>query len=189
MSCRVNASVPDSTEVPACFVALAASSNSREPDASVRLNAVSSATAMRWIRSKSLTSSGYDGPIASRTVAIDVADDRLFDPQQLCRPDHAAQQAAQHVAAAVVAGADAVGDDDRRGAAVVGDDPVPDVVFVVALAVPARRDARDEVDDRAQQIRLVDVVDALQQARDALDAHAGVDVLARQRPEDLEVLL
>ena len=52
------------------FVALAASSNSRDPDASVRLNAVSSATAMRWIRSKSLTNSGYDGPIASRTVAM-----------------------------------------------------------------------------------------------------------------------
>ena len=56
--------------VPDAFVALAASSKSREPDASVRLNAVSSATAMRWIRSKSLTSSGYDGPIASRTVVI-----------------------------------------------------------------------------------------------------------------------
>ena len=51
-------------------MAPATSSNSREPDASVRLNAVSSATAMRLIRSKSVTSSGYDGPIASRTVAI-----------------------------------------------------------------------------------------------------------------------
>ena len=37
------------------------------------------------------------------------------------------------------------------------------------------------------QVGLVDVVDALQQARHPLDAHAGVDVLARQRPEDLEV--
>ena len=70
MSCNVNASVPDSTVAPEALVARAASSNSREPDARVRLNAVSSATAMRWIRSKSVTSSGYDGPIASRTVVI-----------------------------------------------------------------------------------------------------------------------
>ncbi|PQM47363.1 hypothetical protein C1Y40_02440 [Mycobacterium talmoniae] len=70
MSCRVNASVPDSTVAPAALVACAASSNSLDPDARVRLNAVSSATAMRWMRSKSLTNSGYDGPIASRTVTI-----------------------------------------------------------------------------------------------------------------------
>jgi hypothetical protein len=40
------------------LVAAAASSNSFEPAARVRLNAVSSATAMRLIRSKSSTSSG-----------------------------------------------------------------------------------------------------------------------------------
>ncbi len=141
MSCSVNASVPDSTVAPDAVVALAASSNSREPDASVRLNAVSSATAMRWIRSKSVTSSGYDGPIASRTVVIRLADDRVVDAEQLGRADHAAQQPAQHVAAAVVAGADAVADEDRRGAAVVGDDPVPHVVIVIARAVRAWRDA------------------------------------------------
>ena len=73
VSCNVNASDPDNTEVPDAFVAPAASSNSRDPDASVRLNAVSSATAIRWMRSKSVTSSGYDGPIASRTVVINSA--------------------------------------------------------------------------------------------------------------------
>ena len=103
------------------------------PTASVRLNAVSSATAMRWMRSKSVTSSGYDGPIASRTRRHQLADDRGVDAEQLGRPDDPAQQAAQHVAAAVVSRADAVADDDRRGTAVVGDDAVADVVFVVAL--------------------------------------------------------
>ena len=73
MSCSVNASLPESLSAPEALVLRAASSNSREPEARVRLNAVSSATAMRWIRSKSLTSSGYDGPIASRTVAISSA--------------------------------------------------------------------------------------------------------------------
>ena len=142
MSCSVKASVPDSTDTPDALVELAASSNSREPEASVRLNAVSSATAMRLIRSKSVTSSGYEGPIASRTHVINSADDRRVDAEQLGRPDDATQQPAQHVAAAVVAGADAVADDDRRGAAVVGDDAVADVVVVVAGAVSARRDAR-----------------------------------------------
>ncbi|CKS16751.1 Uncharacterised protein [Mycobacterium tuberculosis] len=70
MSCNVKASDPDSTVAPDFLVELATSSNSLEPDASVRLNAVSSATAIRLIRSKSATSSGYDGPIALRTVAI-----------------------------------------------------------------------------------------------------------------------
>ena len=87
-------------------------------------------------------------------------------PSSFADSDDAAQQAAQHIAATIVSGADAVGDDDRRGAAVVGDDPVPDVVLVVALAVPARRDTRDEVDRRAQKVGLVDVVDTLQQAGD-----------------------
>ena len=118
-----------------------------------------------------------------------LGDDRLLDSQQLRRPDHPAQQAAQHITTTVITGADAVGDDDRRGPAVVGDDPIPDVVFVASHAVTAGGDACDEVDHRAQQIRLVDVVHILQQAGDAFDAHAGVDVLARQRAEDLEVLL
>ena len=100
MSCSVNASEPDSTVVPAAFVAPAASSNSFEPDASVRLNAVSSATAMRLIRSKSVTSSGYDGPIASRTVAISSPTIGVLDAEQLGGADDAAQQPAQHVAAA-----------------------------------------------------------------------------------------
>ena len=70
MSCSVKASEPEIALAPAALVVPATSSNSLEPATSVRLNAVSSATAMRLIRSKSATSSGYDGPIASRTVAI-----------------------------------------------------------------------------------------------------------------------
>ncbi|SKW73650.1 Uncharacterised protein [Mycobacteroides abscessus subsp. massiliense] len=70
MSCRVNASLPESVAFPAVFVLSAASSNSFEPEARVRLNAVSSATAILLMRSKSVTSSGYEGPISSRTTAI-----------------------------------------------------------------------------------------------------------------------
>src|SRR5262249_13602208 len=98
-------------------------------------------------------------------------------------------QAAQHVAASVVTRAHPVADQDRGGAAVVGDDAVTHVVVVVADVVAAGRTGGDQGDDRPQQVGLVDVVHVLQDQRDPLDTHAGVDVLARQRPEDLVVLL
>ena len=45
------------------------------------------------------------------------------------------------------------------------------------------------VEDRADLVDLVHVVDALQQRRHPLEAHAGVDVLLRQRTDDVEVFL
>jgi hypothetical protein len=44
-------------------------------------------------------------------------------------------------------------------------------------------------DDREDLVDLVHVVDALQQVGDALEAHAGVDVLLRQLAAMSEVLL
>ena len=117
-----------------------------------------------------------------------LADDRAVDVEQLGRADHPPKQPAQHVAAAVVARADAVADQDGRGAAVVGDDPVAHVVGVVADVIAAGRTPGHRVDGRSQQVGFVDVGHALQQERDPLDAHAGVDVLARQRTQDFEVV-
>ncbi|SHW98405.1 Uncharacterised protein [Mycobacteroides abscessus subsp. abscessus] len=118
-----------------------------------------------------------------------LAHHRLFDAKQLGGADDPAQQAAQHVAAAFIAGADPVTDDDRRRAGVVADDAVAHVILVVALPISARGDRCHAVDDGPHQVGFVDVVDTLQQTRDALDAHTGIDVLARQRAEDLEVRL
>ena len=112
----------------------------------------------------------------------------LVGAEQLRGPDDAPQQAAQDVAAPVVAGVHAVGDEHRGGARVVGDDPEAHVV-VVDGAVLAAGQFLGLRDDRAHEVGLVHVVDALEQERDALDAHAGVDVLLRQRAEDLEVVL
>ena len=70
----------------------------------------------------------------------------------------------------------------------VGDDAVAHIVVVVADVIRTRRARGHRVDGGAQQICLVNVVHALQQHRDPLDTHAGVDVLARQRPEDRVVL-
>ena len=112
--------------------------------------------------------------------------------QQPRRADDAAQQAAQDVAAVRVGRGDAVEHEHQTGAAVVGDDAETDVVDVARLAAGAVGGAGElfgDVDDGAQQVGFVDVLDALQQERDALDAHAGVDVLLRQRAEDLEGVL
>ncbi len=117
------------------------------------------------------------------------ADDRAVDVEQLGRADHPSQQPAQHISASVVAGTDSVADQDGRCAAVVGDDAVADVVLVVAGVVAARRAPGDHVDDRTHQVCLVDVGHTLKQECDPLDSHAGVDVLAWQRTQDLEVVL
>ena len=50
--------------------------------AMVRRNACSSATATRWIRAKSVASSGYDGLIRSRTTSVSAGHHRIGDAQQ-----------------------------------------------------------------------------------------------------------
>ena len=110
------------------------------------------------------------------------------DAEQLHRPHAAAQQAAQDVAASLVARRDAVADQHQAGAQVVGDHAHPHVVVVVGAVAAAGQLGR-LLDDRVDLVDLVEVVDALQQVRDPLQAHAGVDVPARQRADDLELLL
>ena len=65
----------------------------------------------------------------------------------------------------------------------VGDDAHAHVVLVVG-AVAAARELGGTVEDRADLVDLVHVLDALLDERDALEAHAGVDVLLRQFPHD-----
>ena len=70
----------------------------------------------------------------------------------------------------------------------VGDDAEAYVVGVV-LAVGAAGDLRGLLDDRVDLVDLVEVALALQQVGDALEAHAGVDVLVGQVAEDVELVL
>ena len=98
---------------------------------------------------------------------------RRVDAEQAHRAHRAAQQAAQHVAAALVAGRDAVADEHERGAHVVGDDAEAHVVVVVG-AVAAAGEVLGRGDDREDLVGLVDVVDALQQVGDALEPHAAI---------------
>src|SRR5262245_27813807 len=55
--------------------------------------------------------------------------------------------------------------------------------------VPLAGQLRRGVQDRPHLVDLVQVVDALQDGRDAFQTHAGVDVLGRQLAEDRVVLL
>ena len=103
--------------------------------------------------------------------------DRVAGAKQMSMAHGATHDAAQHIAAALVGGQHAVGDQEARRAQMVGDDPVTGAVL------PLRLDA-DEIDrglnQRPEQVDVVIVVDALQDGRDALQPHAGVDRRARQ---------
>ena len=133
----------------------------------------------------------------SRATGSSSGSAALLPAEQPHRPDRPAHDPAQHVAAALVGRRDAVADEHQRGADVVGDHPQPHVVGV-RLAGRRARSARRSVLPVSSAARarigrdlvdLVEVVDALQQRRHPLQAHAGVDVLRRQLAEDREVLL
>ncbi len=113
---------------------------------------------------------------------------RLVDAQEPGRAHDPAQQAPQHVAAALVGRRHPVADDHHAGAGVVGDHPEPDVVAGVG-AVAAAGELLGAGDHRPHEVGVVHAGHVLQQRRDALDAHAGVDVLLRQGADRREVVL
>ena len=102
--------------------------------------------------------------------------------------DRAAQQPPQHIAAALVVRQHAVLDEHHRAAHVVRDHAQRDVASVVRAVVLLGK-LRRLVQDLVRGVDLVDVVHALQQRGHPLQAHAGVDVLERQRALDVEVVL
>jgi hypothetical protein len=71
---------------------------------------------------------------------------------------------------------------------VVGDDAETHVVLVIR-AVRLAGELHGLVEHRTHLVGLVHVVDALLEEGDALEAHAGVDVLRRQLTDDREVVL
>ena len=89
------------------------------------------------------------------------------------RPPH---DAAQDVAPALIGGQDSIGDQEARGAQMVGDDPV--ARLHVGGIVTGQRLRR--LDQRLEGVGLIIVMGALQHRGDALQPHAGVDALARQ---------
>ena len=88
------------------------------------------------------------------------------------------EQPAQHVAAAVVAGQHAVGDETAHRTGVVGDDAERDV-RVVVLAVGLAGQLLGARDDVAEEIHVVVGKDPPHHRGNALEPHAGVHVLCR----------
>ena len=102
---------------------------------------------------------------------------RVLGAEKLGVAHGAAHDPAQHVAAALVRGQHAVGDEEGRGAQMVGDDPVRRLLRPVGGDVGQ---VLDRADERAHHVGGVVVVRALQDGGDALEPHAGVDRRLRQ---------
>ncbi len=117
-----------------------------------------------------------------------VPDDGTRGAHEAHVADGAAHDAAQHVAAALVAGGDAVADEHGRGADVVGDHAQRDVRALGGAVLHAGQ-LGGLVHDHAQGVGLVHVLHALQDHREAFEAETRVDVLRRQVAEDREVVL
>ena len=119
----------------------------------------------------------------------DDVDDRIhhgaLDAQTPRVRHDAAKHPAQDVPPPTVRGLHTVRDQERGGAAVLGDHLQGDVVGrIAAVGLPGHRFG--DLEDRPEQIGLEDVLHALEEHRHSLERRAGVDVLRRERPGDLE---
>jgi hypothetical protein len=174
VSCSTNAWSPPNVVRPARFASFAATSKMVVPE---RLDAALVADQL-----------GILGAECADRAGDQLAHDLVVRAEQAHVADRPAQDAPQDVAAALVAGRDAVADQHHAGADVVGDHAQGHVAGVVgAVALPGQ--LRRLVEDRAEAVGLVDVVDALQQGREPLQPEAGVDVLLGQVAQDRVVLL
>ena len=111
----------------------------------------------------------------------DVGEQGVLDVEAVGHVEGAADEAAEDVAAAFVGGERAVGDQEGHGAAVFGDDAHGAAIGVRGFEVIAAAALADVGEQRREEVGLVEVLDALQHHRPALEACAGVDVLGGQR--------
>ena len=105
--------------------------------------------------------------------------ERVSDAQHTAMAGSTAQQAAQHIAAALVGGQDAVGHHEGAAADVVGDDADGDIslgVFAVGLVGDVLHMMQHALDG----IHLKQVAHALHHAGQTLQTHAGINVGACQ---------
>ena len=124
------------------------------------------------------------GVAAAHRVEHDVdvlRQEPLLDARALPLLDRAAHQAAQHVAAVLVGGHDAVGDQERHRPGVVGQD-------AQGAVVGRLRQLAAERHQRQELIGVEDRVDALLHERHAVEAQTGVDVVRRQRRQGVETI-
>ncbi|BFV57940.1 hypothetical protein KCMC57_up30440 [Kitasatospora sp. CMC57] len=99
--------------------------------------------------------------------------------------DRAAHEAPQDVAASVLGGQDAVGDEEGDGAGVLGDDLEGDLLLSGAR-VFAACEFLNGLQGRQEQVGGADVFDALEDRGEAVEAEASVDALLGEVAEDRE---
>ena len=107
-----------------------------------------------------------------------LVDHRILRAEDVRMAHGAAHDAAQHVAAALVGGQHAVGDQERGRAQMVGDHLVRRRLRAVGIDAGL---VRHRLDQGAEQIDVVVVVLVLQDRGEALQPHAGVDRRLGQR--------
>ena len=115
------------------------------------------------------------------------AESRGVDPQQAHCAHSSTHQTPEDVPAALVRRGHSVTHEHQRRAHVIGDHAHPHVVVVVGSVAPARDFGRP-IEHGSHLIDLVQIFDALLEKGDPFEAHTGVDILARQFAQDLEVM-
>ena len=115
--------------------------------------------------------------------------------QQTHRANRTAHQTAQNVAATLVRGGHAVSNQHQRRADVVSHHAHTHVVLVALVLSGLRAvvlltgQLRSSVQNGANLVGLVEVLNTLQQHGKTLNAQTGIDVLLRQITQNLEVIL
>ena len=117
----------------------------------------------------------------------ELAESRGVDAQQAHCAHSPTHQTPQDVTAALVRRGDPVAHEHQRRAHVVGDNAHPHVVVVVGSVAPARDFGRP-IEHGSHLIDLVQILDTLLEKGDPFEAHTGVDILAWQFAQDLEVV-
>ena len=109
----------------------------------------------------------------------DLIQKRLIDAEELAVARRAAQQTAQHVAAALVRRQDSVRDHHDGGADMVGDD-AQGHVRLMAVAIVRAGDLADLVGDVHDGVHIEERIHTLADNGQTLKAHAGVDVFLNE---------
>ena len=119
----------------------------------------------------------------------------LSNAQQTHRTDSAAHQTAQNVATTLVGGGHAISNQHQRRADVVRHHAHTHVVLVALVlgglgaVVLLTGQLRSSIQNGADLVSLVEVLNTLQQHGKTLNAQTGIDVLLRQITQNLEVIL
>ena len=111
----------------------------------------------------------------------EAAEERVLDAKQAAVEHGTTQQAAQDVTTALVAGQDAVGDEEVDGAGVVGDDAQgAGGAGVLVIDVGPTGDLLAQLDEALHDVTVEEGALVLHDGGHALEAHAGIEVAVGQ---------